>query len=264
MPAEPVCERCCCHERLHRPWTCGKTAPTHRGPGPRRARRRMRELLPDAAGPSAPPAAAWRRCNFAGGGNPVCKTCTPRAASLCARCGQDRPAAARWPEGPVCDTCYTSALRRRGACTACGQQRRLIALPGPGVIMRGLRLACRSPTYARYAASRTNCSRKAAAPAAACATEPRTCWPALEPSDPRADRGRRGHHGGPEPLLVPELAADQRIRDNLAEIAAGRTAPTHQALDARPGRGPPASSYGAVRCSAPSAKPRTGGSSRPT
>jgi hypothetical protein len=24
------------------------------------------------------------------------------------------PAGARWPEGPVCDTCYTMALRRRG------------------------------------------------------------------------------------------------------------------------------------------------------
>jgi hypothetical protein len=50
---------------------------------------------------------------------------------VCARCGQDRPPAARWPDGPVCDTCYTLALRRRGACAACGQQRRLIAPPGP-------------------------------------------------------------------------------------------------------------------------------------
>ena len=25
---------------------------------------------------------------------------------------------ARWPEGPVCDTCYTAALRRRARCAA--------------------------------------------------------------------------------------------------------------------------------------------------
>ena len=60
----------------------------------------------------------------------------PAAAATAAHTrGLDRPPAARWPEGPVCDTCYTSALRRRGACTACGQQRRLIAPPGPGAIM---------------------------------------------------------------------------------------------------------------------------------
>ena len=41
------------------------------------------------------------------------------------------PAAARWPEGPVCDPCYTAALRHRGPCARCGQQRRLVAPPGP-------------------------------------------------------------------------------------------------------------------------------------
>ncbi|MDN5859855.1 MAG: hypothetical protein L0H84_14660, partial [Pseudonocardia sp.] len=33
--------------------------------------------------------------------------------------------------GPVCDPCYTAALRRRGTCTGCGQPRRLVAPPGP-------------------------------------------------------------------------------------------------------------------------------------
>jgi hypothetical protein len=30
----------------------------------------------------------------------------------------------------VCDPCYTAALRHRGACASCGQQRRLVAPPG--------------------------------------------------------------------------------------------------------------------------------------
>jgi hypothetical protein len=72
-----------------------------------------------------------RGCSFAGTSRPVCPSCSPRASAACARCGQDRPPAARWPEGPVCDPCYTAALRRRGRCASCGQQRRLVAPPGP-------------------------------------------------------------------------------------------------------------------------------------
>ena len=72
-----------------------------------------------------------RACNFAATSRPVCPSCSPRASAACARCGQDRPPAARWPEGPVCDPCYTAALRHRGRCASCGQQRRLVAPPGP-------------------------------------------------------------------------------------------------------------------------------------
>jgi hypothetical protein len=72
-----------------------------------------------------------RPCIFAGTSHPVCKQCAPRATAACARCGQDRPPAARWPEGPVCDTCYTTALRRRIPCVSCGQVRRPVSPPGP-------------------------------------------------------------------------------------------------------------------------------------
>jgi hypothetical protein len=72
-----------------------------------------------------------RECNFATGDAPICVTCSPRATATCARCGHDRPPAARWDEGPVCDPCYTAALRHRGRCAACGNQRRLVAPPGP-------------------------------------------------------------------------------------------------------------------------------------
>jgi hypothetical protein len=68
---------------------------------------------------------------FAATSQPVCPSCAPRATAPCARCGQDRPPAARWSEGPVCDSCYTAALRHRGPCASCGQVRRLVAPPGP-------------------------------------------------------------------------------------------------------------------------------------
>jgi hypothetical protein len=49
----------------------------------------------------------------------------------CAHCGALRPPTANWPEGPVCDPCYNSALRRRGTCADCHAVRRLVAPPGP-------------------------------------------------------------------------------------------------------------------------------------
>jgi len=71
-----------------------------------------------------------RPCTFAVTSQPVCKHCAPRATAACARCGQQRPPQARWPEGPVCDTCYTAALRRRVRCARCGQIRRPVSPPG--------------------------------------------------------------------------------------------------------------------------------------
>ena len=192
----------------------------------------MRELLPDAAGRLhrlRPPAS----CNFAGGGNPVCKTCTPRAASRCARCGLDRPAAARWPEGPVCDTCYTSALRRRGACTACGQQRRPVAPPGPSAIMcadcAGLPLThlCALCGVEDKLFEKGRCAR--------CSLHSRA-WDLLAGTGTvpgltvvvQAIAAARNPYSALNWLRTGSAAVI------LAEIAAGRTALTHQALDVHP------------------------------
>ncbi len=45
----------------------------------------------------------------------------------CARCGRHGSFAARWPDGDVCRTCETRALRIRGTCPGCGTDR---VLPG--------------------------------------------------------------------------------------------------------------------------------------
>jgi hypothetical protein len=45
----------------------------------------------------------------------------------CARCGRHGWFAARWPDGHVCRTCHDKALRVRGQCPACGDER---VLPG--------------------------------------------------------------------------------------------------------------------------------------
>ena len=107
---------------------CGKTAPVAI---------RGRDGKPDICVncyrlPARPAAYAggYGPAHFAGTSQPVCKQCAPRATAACARCGQDRPPHARWPEGPVCDTCYTAALRRRIPCASCGQVRRPVSPPG--------------------------------------------------------------------------------------------------------------------------------------
>jgi hypothetical protein len=216
----------------HRPCgTCGKTAPVAlRGRGGRADVCVNCYRLPLAVCTAC---GRRRPCNFADGGTPVCKTCAPRAVIACARCGLDRPPTARWPEGPVCDTCYTSALRRRSTCTGCGQQRRLIAPPGPGAIM-----------------------------CADCAGLPRTHLCALcGVEDKLFEKGRcarcclrgraqdllAGTEAFPGLAVVIEAIAAARnpysalnwLRTGaaaaiLAEVAAGRTALTHQALDVHP------------------------------
>ena len=129
---QPVCEVCRRRDdpRRHRQCgRCGKAAPIAA---------RARDGHPDICVNCyrMPPATCsvcgrHRACSFAATSRPVCVSCSPRATAACARCGQDRPPAARWPEGPVCDPCYTAALRHRGRCASCGQQRRLVTPPGP-------------------------------------------------------------------------------------------------------------------------------------
>ena len=128
---QPACEVCYRRDdpRRHRQCgACGKTAPVAA---------RGRDGHPDiCVNCYKMPAATCgicgktKACNFAGTSHPVCVSCTPRATAVCARCGNNRPPTARWPEGPVCDPCYIAALRHRGPCASCGQQRRLVVPPG--------------------------------------------------------------------------------------------------------------------------------------
>jgi hypothetical protein len=128
---QPACEVCRRGDpgRHRECGACGKTAPVavrarDGRPGICVNCYRMPEAVCGACG-------RLRECSFAAAGHPVCPSCSPRATAVCARCGQDRPPQARWPDGPVCDTCYTTALRHRAPCASCGQERRLVAPPGP-------------------------------------------------------------------------------------------------------------------------------------
>jgi hypothetical protein len=54
----------------------------------------------------------------------------------CARCGRHGWFAARWPDGHVCRTCHDKAMRVRGRCPGCGDERVLPGLrPGDGALI---------------------------------------------------------------------------------------------------------------------------------
>ena len=133
---QDICEVCCRNHDPKRRRTCGRCGKT--SPVAVRGRDGRPDICVNCYKmPAATCSICGRRkaCNFAATARPVCIACSPRATAACARCGQDRPPAARWPEGPVCDPCYTAALRRRGRCASCGQQRRLVAPPGPAAVI---------------------------------------------------------------------------------------------------------------------------------
>ncbi|HET6949044.1 MAG TPA: hypothetical protein VFI47_01620 [Acidimicrobiales bacterium] len=127
---QPICERCRRHERgQRRCGMCGKTAAVAV-----RARAGEADVCVNCYRlPEAVCARCGRRrpCTFAASGTPICKLCASRSTDRCARCGRHRPPTVRWPEGPLCDPCYTAALRHRGRCDQCGVLRRLVTPPGP-------------------------------------------------------------------------------------------------------------------------------------
>ena len=231
-----ICERCRRHDRGHRQCgICGKTASIAV-----RARGSALDIcvncyrMPDAV---CAVCGRRRECNFAGTSRPVCPSCSPRVTASCARCGQDRPVQARWAEGPVCDPCYRAALRHRGRCASCGQQRRLVTPPGPAADTcsdcAGLPAICvcedcgiEDKLYERGRCDRCSLQRRAAA--------------LLASPD-------GGIPAGLQPVLNAVCAArSPRSALNwlpqsdgaalLADLATGRLAAEHEALDACPRR----------------------------
>jgi hypothetical protein len=231
---QPICERCRRWERgLRRCGRCGKTAPIAvraRGAGPDVCVNCYK--MPEA---DCSVCGRRRECNFAATTRPVCLSCSPRATATCARCGAARPAQARWPEGPVCDPCYTAALRNRGTCASCGQQRRLVAPPGPDAVTcadcAGIPVTCacvdcgtEDKLYEKGRCARCSLRRRA--------TELLSAGTGLVPPE------LMGVFGAVTAARQPRSALNW-LRSGagallLADVAAGRLAIAHQDLDAHP------------------------------
>jgi len=231
----PVCEVCCRRgPARHRACgICGKTAPVAV---------RGRDGKPDICVtcyrlPAAACSACGRvrPCALAGTAQPVCKQCAPRATAACARCGQERPPQARWPEGPVCDTCYTAALRRRVPCARCGQMRRPVSPPGPaadtcascaGLPVTSMCADCgtEDKMFEKHRCARCSLRRRAVTLlSAGTGHVPDTLAAVLE-----AICAAR------TPVAALNWLRTGAAAAILADLAAGRLAATHEALDEHP------------------------------
>ena len=176
-----------------------------------------------------------RPCNYVADGNPMCQRCQPRAVAVCAHCAQSRPPCAHWAEGPVCAGCYDAALRRRGACAGCGQDRRLVAPPGPGATRccscAGLAAmhACSSCGREDKLFERGRCARCALA---------RRAGALMAGPDGGVPATLAGVHDAIVASASPHKALNW-LRTGagapiLGDLAAGTLALSHEALDAHP------------------------------
>ena len=233
-----VCEVCRRRDdpRRHRKCaTCGKTAPVAvRGRGGRAGICTSCYQLPEA---TCSKCQQRRRCTYAATSQPICLSCSPRATAACARCGHDRPPQARWPEGPVCDPCYRAALRHRGPCARCGQQRRLVAPPGPGadtcadcagipVFSACTDCGTEDKLYEKGRCARCSLHRRARELLA----DPAGTVPPALASVVEAITATR------QPRVALNWLRQGAAAALLADIAAGRLPLTHEALDACPRR----------------------------
>jgi hypothetical protein len=183
-----------------------------------------------------------RPCSFAASPSPICTACAPRRTTVCARCGAERPPAANWPEGPVCDPCSTAALRHRGTCAGCGATRRLVHPPGPAATncadCAGLPTthACtdcgiEDKRYERGRCARCSLRRRTNELLRAAATDLPAELLGVQDAIIAAPNPRTA-------LNWLRKGAGARI---LSELAAATLPATHQALDAHPHR--PAADY---------------------
>ncbi|MGH3158519.1 MAG: hypothetical protein ACRDNF_18370 [Streptosporangiaceae bacterium] len=231
---QPVCERCRRWERGLRPCAaCGKTAPIAV-----RARDGHGDICVNCYRmPAAVCSVCGRRreCNHAGTETPVCVTCAPRATAPCARCGAGRPPAVRWAEGPLCDPCYTAALRYRGTCQGCGTQRRPVSPPGPRAA------DCADCAGAPVSHACTDCGLEdklyEKGRCAPCSLH-RRATELLSAGTGQVPAGLTGILDAATGVKAPRSALNWLRKGAgaalLADIAAGRLAATHDALDAHP------------------------------
>lgn len=231
----PVCARCA--DRPQR--ECGRCGRI------RRIARRAHDDQPDICdGCFSQPQAfcsgcgRLRPCSFAGTDAAVCTRCAPRRTAVCVRCGQHKPPAANWIEGPVCEPCYTLALRHRGTCDGCHTTRRLVSPPGPAATTcadcAGLPIshACLDCGLEDKLYERGRCND--------CALRRRT-GELLRADGEQIPTALVAVHDAIVATATPRTALNWLRKGAgaavLADLAAGTTSISHAALDAHPRRG---------------------------
>jgi len=159
-----------------------------------------------------------------------------RYMRTCVRCGNWRFADARFPDGPVCTTCLKHALKTRGPCPGCGQERTLMGrLDGAAACREcaGItrEFSCRHCDYQGEDCRGRRCARclLTARLAVLLAGPDGTPSAALQPLASRL-------RDGPDPARALKWVTKPHVGVLLADLASGRTELSHQGLAALPAR----------------------------
>jgi hypothetical protein len=105
-----------------------------------------------------------RPCRRGPDGAMRCRSCTPQSRDTCCRCDRTRVVKARWPIGPVCDTCYLALLNSPSECVRCRASRPLIGLDTDGTSICGPCAASTLTTPAPAAATAVTPTRQGFGP----------------------------------------------------------------------------------------------------
>ena len=159
-----------------------------------------------------------------------------RSTKKCRRCLRPRPHGYNWPEGYVCDACFMAAVRVRGKCPGCGDER---LLPGRHVELGAICVSCAGITTSFICAT---CGEEAqhyyARTCFSCSLERRLrqvlddgtgqVAAALEPLF-ESLRSMANPVAGMNWLKKPE------VEQRLSSLACGTTPLTHEGIDTMPG-----------------------------
>jgi hypothetical protein len=174
-----------------------------------------------------------RRCRYVAAGNPTCNSCAPKLLVICAHCHRERTSVARLPEGRVCGVCYRAALSRRGRCTGCGEERRLVSPGGPGSTMCAT--CSDKPDLPVCQSCGIDDLRVAEGKCAKCVVEVRArelIGDIDGPLGPIYEALRTT----PSPKAALQWLSRSKASTVLADVARGSVALTHEALDRYPSR----------------------------
>ena len=159
-----------------------------------------------------------------------------RAKKKCWRCLRARSNGYNWPEGYVCDACFMRAVRLRGRCPGCGDER---LLPGRHVDIGAICVACAGITTSFICST---CGREAQQYYA------RTCFSCS--LERRLRKVLDDGTGKVAPDLEPLFASlrsmanpvagmnwlkKAEVEQRLRSLAAGSTPLTHEGVDSMPG-----------------------------
>lgn len=132
----PVCQECYPRYRtLRQCGRCGRSRPiakraTPDNPDLCHSCNRSPDAICSACGRTRP-------CRRGPEGVWLCRSCAPRSRDACCRCDRIRVVHARWPIGPVCQTCYLAILNTPSECVRCRASRPLIGLDTDGTPICG-------------------------------------------------------------------------------------------------------------------------------